>query len=347
MGNIFLLYGILYDADGTTPVANATVKGRNESTGSKISITTDGSGQYILDFGNITGGWNDGDTLTAYTIYTDYESTVSVVATIAIPYSEQNLTLTAVADSSTVVYCTVQDVWDDLDSKTSSDISSDRIIKAIQQAEGLIDLRTLTFFKEVTVTDEVHTGDRYTLDVSPDYLDTLAPGINSRRDSMYGNINNRVATKHKPVVSITALSINQATSDAADSWNALIEQTGSGGDYYLEDSEAGVIDFLTSFPRLGKRSWKVTYVAGHDRDSTDQYVISLLRVIRRLATLIAVKNVITVKSSGSMFDSSNDVKIGTIEIKSGAGSTQSFISTMDTEIIDLWKEVGDFGIEVI
>lgn len=347
MTDIYLIYGILYDDDGTTPLASVTVRGRNERTGNKITTTTDVNGVYILDFGNITGGWKDGDQLTAYVIYSDYEDSETITIDIATAYfTEKNLTLVAIADSTTIDYCTAQDVYDELDAKTSSDISVNRIIKAIQRAEGLIDLKTGTAFKSITVADEVHTGDRYSLDTSPDQLDMFG-GVNIRRDNTFNHFSNRVRTNFHPIVSVTSLSVNSSGFASADSWTALTQQTGSGGDYYLEDAEAGVIDFLNNYPIIGKRSWKVSYTYGYDRDSTDRRVIAMLKVVERLTILLACKSIITTKSTGAIFDTTRDIKIGAIELRGGAQSSSQYLASVEPEIQELWREIGELGIEVI
>ncbi len=255
---------------------------------------------------------------------------------------------TGYSSSEDVDYCTPDDVWQELDGKSSSDISEARVVDAIQQAEGLIDSKTNTFFKEVTVTDEVHTGDRYSLDVSPDYLDTLSPGVNSRRDSSsLGRITNRVKTNINPVISITSLSVNSAGGSAADDWAELTEQEGSSGSFVLEDKESGIIDFLSDYPRLGKRSWKVTYVCGHDPDSSDRKVLSRLLVVKRLCVLLACRHILTTKSSGSLFNTNMDVKIGSIEIKSGSLSSKVYLGSIMPEIGELWKQLGELGVEVV
>ena len=81
-----------------------------------------------------------------------------------------------------------------MDGKTETDISTERVVSSIQRAEGLIDLKTGTFFKAVTLTDETHTADRYNVDISPDFLDSVASMSTLRRDSFSGSVNNRVKT---------------------------------------------------------------------------------------------------------------------------------------------------------
>lgn len=343
-----IIYGQI--TESSTGVNAITVKCRNESTNEVGTTTTDSNGLYQFDLSDTVlfpSGWADGQKITIYTIYSNFEGQETITIALPVYGYEQNIALSAVTDSELIDYCTVQDVYDELDSKTASDISTERIIRSIQRAEGLIDLKTNTSFKSVTVTNEVHTGDRYNLDISPDYLDTLAIRTNSRRDSLMGVVTNRVKTDHAPIISVTSLSVNYAGADESDSWTALTEQTGSGGDFYLESKEAGIIDFLTDYPRTGKRSWKVTYTYGYDRASTDRGIVSLLKVVERLTILLACKSIITTKSTGSMFDSTRDVRIGSIEIKSGAQSASQFLNSITPEIQELWRELGELGIEVV
>lgn len=343
-----IIYGQITESG--SGVNTITVKCRNESTNDVGTTYTDSSGLYLFDLSdsvNFPSGWTDGDQVTVYTIYSNFEGSSTITIALPVYGYLTNTALSAVTDSELIYYCTVQDVYDELDAKTSTDISVARVVNAIQRAEGLIDTKTGTSFKSVTVTNETHTADRYSLDISPDYLDTISSMDTLRRDSMAGAVLNRIKTKYSPIISITSLSVNNAGFDAADSWTALTEQTGSGGDYYLENVDAGIIDFISDYPRLGKRSWKITYAYGYDRTSTDRRVQSLLKVVERLTVLLACKSIITTKSTGSMFDSTRDVRIGTIEIKAGAQSSSQYLKSVEPEIEELWKEVGDHGIEVI
>lgn len=344
-----IIYGEITEND--VAVDTITVKVRNNTTNEVGTYQTDSNGLYIADLSdtnNFPSGWADGQQITIYTIYSNFEGQETITIALPIYGYQQDIELESVTDSNLIAgYCTVQDVYDELDAKTASDIPSDRIIKAIRRAEGLIELKTGTFFTLVTRTDEVHTGDRYSLDISPDYLDTVASTSTLRRDSWGAITHNRVKTEFRPINSITSLSYNTAGATATDSWTALTEQTGSGGNFIVEDADAGVIDFLTVFPRLGKRSWKLTYVVGYDRDSTDRNITKMLKVVERLCILKASQAIISTKSTGSMFDSSNDVRIGSIEIKSGAMSSKSYLTAIEPEIKELWKELGEMGFEII
>lgn len=327
-----------------------TVKCRNESTNDVASGTTDSNGLYLFDLSDsndFPDGWNDGDKVTIYTIFKNFDGQATL--TIALPLFgyQQDITLSAVTDSETIEYCSVQDVYDELDGKTESDISVSRIINAIQRAQGLIDIKANTSFKQVTVTDEVHEVSRYTIETSPVFLDTISPPFNNRIDYWRSGIVNRVKTNFVPIVSISSLSRNQASFNAADDWTALTQQTGSAGDYIIADADAGIIDFLNNYPKFGDRSWKLTYVYGYDRDSTDRKVQSLLFAVERLTILLASKAIITTKTSGAMFDSTRDVKIGAIEIKAGAGSGGQYLRSIQPEINDLWREIAELSVEVI
>jgi len=294
----------------------------------------------------MSDGWADGQQITIYTIYSTFEGQETLTIALPLYGYQQDIALSAVTDSELISYTTVQKVYDEMDGKTATDISAERVVDSIRWAEGLIDVKTGTSFKSITVTDEVHTGDRYSLDVSPDYLDSVASMSTLRRDT-WGAVLNRVRTNFAPIVSVTSLSYNNAGYSAADSWTELTEQTGSGGGFIIEDAEAGIIDFLTTFPKIGKRSWKLTYVYGYDRDATDRKTVTTLLSIERLTTLLAVKYIITSKSSGSTFDSTQDVRIGTIEVKAGAKTGSEYLQSIQPEIDELWRHLGELGIEVI
>ena len=258
-----------------------------------------------------------------------------------------NYFITDETEGDDIDYATVQNVLDELDGKTTSDISEARVTSAIQRAEALIDLKTNTSFKQITVTDEVHTVDRYSIETSPAYLDTINPSYSNRTDYWGGGTQNRVKVNYAPIVSITSLSINSAGYTSADSWTVLTQQTGSSGDYLIADANAGLIDFVSDYPKLGYRSWKITYVYGYDRDSTNRRVIAILGAVRRLTILLASKQIITTKSTGAMFDSTRDVKIGAIEIKAGAMSGRVYLNSIEPEITELWKQIGELIVEVI
>ena len=338
-----IIYGTITESG--SGVDTITVKARNESTNQTLTATTNSSGRYILDAAAFTDGYQDTDIITVYTIYQNFEGQESITVALPIYLYEQDITLSAVSDSESIDYCTVQDVYDELDDKTSTDIAATKVIKAIQRAEALVDLKTGTSFKINTETDEVHSMNRYNADVSPERLDL---GYNwPQRSDRWGWINNRVKVSKTPLISVSSLSKNDASAVNSDSWTALSEQSGSGGDFIIMNKDAGIIDFVNNYPSFGERAWKITYTWGHDPDSTDRDIIARLRVAQRLTILIATRTVLSRKSSGAVFDSTRDIKIGTIEIKGAGQSTSTHIRDIKEEETGLWNALGDLGIEVI
>lgn len=340
-----LIYGLVTESG--SGVNAITVKCRNETTNQILTETTAASGAFVFDLSNMSNGWADGQKITIYTIYQSFEGQVTITIDLPAYGYEQNIALSAVSDSELINYTTVQNVYNELDDKTADDISTARVVQAIQWAEGYINLKTGTFFKEVTLTNETHTVDRYSVETSTDFLDTVASTSTLRRDSGMGLNRNRVKTDFAPIVSVTSLSYNQAGYSEADSWTVLTEQTGSGGGFLVEDHRVGIIDFLTTYPRWGKRGWKITYVAGYDRDSTDEEVKSIISAVERLTTLLAVKSIVTSKSSGGSFESGRSVTIGKISISSGSMSFSQYLRSIQPEIDQLWSQLGNLGVEVI
>src|SRR3990167_9213739 len=124
-----LVYGQVTESGSA--VDTITVKLRNNSTNDVASATTTSDGVYLFDLSDMslfTNGYTDGQSITVYTIYRNFE--VQTTFTIAIPIYgyEKNIALSAVTDSQLIDYCKVQDVYDELDAKTSSDISAARIV---------------------------------------------------------------------------------------------------------------------------------------------------------------------------------------------------------------------------
>ncbi len=343
-----IIYGQVTEDD--VGVDTITIKVRNNTTNDVASFTTNSIGLYVLDLSdgnNFLDGWAIGHTITIYTIFKSFEgSTTFTITSLNYGY-EQNIAVTAVTDSNIIDYCTVQDVYDELDGKTVNDISTERIVNAIQRAEGFIDTKSGTQFKQETITDEVHSVSRYNIETSDTFLDTIGSPYIGRTDYGFGIVRNRVKTNYGPIVSITSLSTNSAGFNAADSYTARTEQTGSGGDFFISNADAREIDFVANYPRLGDRSWKLTYVYGYDRDSTDRRVTSLLKAVERLTILLASKAIISTKTTGAMFDSTRDVKIGAIEVKAGAASGGQYLRSIEPEIIELWKQIGELKVEVI
>ena len=66
----FPVTGYVYDIDGTTKLANATVTARNVTNGEWLPQTAQGTtasdGEYAIDLGNFKSGWSDDDKIQLY-----------------------------------------------------------------------------------------------------------------------------------------------------------------------------------------------------------------------------------------------------------------------------------------
>lgn len=60
----YLVYGTLYENDGSTPDASASLTIKNETTSETLTTTTNSIGQYIFDCANFTSNYADGDYVT-------------------------------------------------------------------------------------------------------------------------------------------------------------------------------------------------------------------------------------------------------------------------------------------
>jgi len=322
--------GTVYSSDGTTAMgAGVIVYLRNESSNEKISTLTDSDGKYFLDAANLAGGYNNGDILTVFVIYSNYEASESHTISGEGGY-EQDLILSEVEDSSTIYYCTVQNVLDELDGKTTSDISAMRIVRAIQRAERIIEDKTGQKFRSVTVTNEIYDWNEYTSWKSPEQLGYVS--VNDRHDYLNAVFNDRFRLNHYPIISITSLEKNEAGANSTDSWTALTEQTGSGGDFVV-DKDTGIIDFINRKPRFGKRSIRVSYTYGYS---------STPKSVERLTILLAVKDILLSKISSSQFDNIENISFEGISITKGTTSATSYIDSINKEIEQLWEIVGTF-----
>ncbi len=327
----YVISGTVYDTDGSTPVNGATVRARNETNNEIISTVSDSNGNYIVDGSNFDSGYLQTDKVTVYVIYTNYEASGTI--NIANDEHTKNLTLVAIADSSLVNYCTVQDVYNALDI-SSTDISAQRIIKAIQWAEARIEEKTRTTFKSTTVT-EYYDFNQVNSFKSPEQMFYM--GWTIRSDHWLMNFNNLFRLNHYPVISITNLWKAGAGANQTDSWTALTEQTGSGGDFIL-DNQTGWIDFVQNIPRYGKRAIKVTYSYGHS--TTPKH-------IERLTVMLAVADIIRVRSSYASFSSAEDISIESLSIRNNSGASASYLRNLQEEINRAWEEVGVMSTDIV
>lgn len=327
----YTVAGYIYDTDGTTPVNGATVRARNETSNEIISVTSNSEGQYIFDLSNFPSGYLFTDKATIYVIYSNLDGS----GTIDLSNDEHtlNITLAVIADSSLINYCTVQDVYNDLDI-ASSDLSAQRVITAIQRAEARINERSNTKFVSTTVT-EYYDFNQWTSTKSAEQLSNI--GFIGRTDYINAFTNNQFQLNHFPIVSITGMWENASSSYMADSWTALTEQTGSGGDY-IADYDTGQVTFVDDKPRYGKRAAKVTYVYGY---------ATTPKQVERLTVLLAILDIVLMRSNNSQFNNSENVSMGDLNITNTAGANVTYIRMLNEMIEIAWDDIDKMNIEMV
>jgi len=325
------VFGIVYDTDGSTAINGATVRVRNETNNEIISGLTDSSGQYILEAANFASGYLETDKLTVYVIYSNLDA--SGTLEISNDEHEKNLTLAVIADSSLINYCTIQDIFDELDI-TETDLTAQRIVKVIQRAESRINEKTQTTFTSTAVT-EYYDFNQYNSVKSPEQMFYL--GTTSRRDYWNTNFNNKFKLKQFPIVSITSLAKNTSSASQTDSWTALTEQSGSGGDFEV-DKVTGWVTFMTNIPRYGQRAIRVIYVYG--------YAV-VPKQVERLTILLAVSDIIRMKASNASFNNSENITISELSISNASGSVSLYLKNLKDEIKEAWEDVGTLIAEMV
>lgn len=330
------VYGKVYDTDGTTLMGSGvTVKLRNETTGELLSASTNSNSEYGLDGGNFASGYSLTDKFTVYTYSENLYKDVTLV--VSEGKHQFNLTLETVTDSSLIYYCTVQDVWDELDEVSATDISARRVIKAIQRAEKEIEEKAQISFRSVTYTNEVYDYNQITTTHSPENLYLYGNNL-SRTDYMNLNYKDRLYISNRPIISVTSLERNTSGETGTDTWESLTEQSGSGGDFVISDTgkRVGYIDFVGNKPRYGKRAVRLTYLAG--------YAVTP-KNIERLAILLSIRDILLSKMSRSFFDSPHGVSLSGIMVDRSTAHV-AYMKMLNEEIDRLFTTIGSEFIAV-
>lgn len=329
----YVVIGTITDTDATNPTG-ARVVMRNDRTGEKINTTTNSNGQYLLDAANLESGYADSDRLTILCSFGDAENESSFLISDYGGGHTINLTLATQAESSDTTYCQIQDVLDELGDKSTSDISYERVRKIILRSEAMIDERTNTKFSSTTATNEEHDLDQYTSWKSPEQLRGYSTDllVGNRNDFMNTSFNDRIKLNKTPIISVTTLQKNTGERAGTDSWTTLTEQTGSGGDFIVDD-DTGIVTFIDNIPALGTRRVRVTYNYGY---------ATVPKVVEDLCILLSVKKVLLSKTHGSQFDSTDSIALEGISISKGISGSVSYMTSLNEQINLLWNQVGDF-----
>jgi len=282
MAGSYPVYGIVYDTDGTTPLASVTVTARNESTNYTITEITNASGEYILDLGNLTGGWNDGDNITVYITYTSKEKVVTFeIDTATYPGGyEQNLTLVSVSISiAQLRYYTIQDFLDFFNLKSyetdaENGIKVQRIIKVGKMVEKGIDEDTGSVFDD-------NEGSYYS---KTEHIDT------DEYQQFYH-------VSKLPVISVTTCATTDSDQETvpdytnnSSSWTSLTE----GTDFVI-DLDTGRIQIVNSTYYPITRRWGLYLVYTYGRSTVPEDIkqLSIIETGLKLLGANVVKSKVT------------------------------------------------------
>jgi len=331
----YQIEGTITDSNSANP-SGIPIIIRNDRTIETISATTDSSGKYLADLGNLTSGYNIGDQITVIARY-GLEDGSESFTTINEAAHTINITTSVILASTDAEYATITEVLEELGDKTTSDISAERVRNNLLRAEAEIDARTGTSFRTNTITDEVYDINTENLYISPNraiggsYLARSDAGVSSGL---------RTQLRHRPLISVTSLSTNGASEVAADDWTARTEHTGTvAGDFNVYKHK-GIIEWLQNTPAFKRRAFKITYTWGIDRDTTDPEEKRKLELVRQLAILIAVRQILMSKGHDSQFEDIDNISLDGISVSGGITDRVVYQKNIRDRIEELFKELG-------
>ena len=268
----------LYDTDGTTVAVSKLVTARNETTNETINNTTNGSGQTILNIGNLASGYSDGDVITIYsvdgsnTVYTTHIVDISAGSfTTSLTYID-----TSVADSTELRYFTATEFREFYCLTAYNASSAPEGIKTVQierigeGVEGEIDRIIQQKFDDndgsnYTSTNEYHNAiDMYQKDYFSDW---------------------------GPILSVSKFEVNEEAEGLTPTWNDLVEK---GTQYYSVDLETGRFRIEDSiyYPLRGARQVRLTYTYGASSVPKDIKRLAMLMTGREMGSANLVANAI-------------------------------------------------------
>ena len=147
--------------------------------------------------------------------------------------------------------------------------------------------------------------------------------------------NSTTATAHanNSYVTMLRISRNQQAGSNADDWEDLEPQRGGGGDYIVNNN-IGIVTVMDKHPSTGFRKVKASYTYG---------LITVPKTVERLAILLSVRDILISKTTGSQFDSQDNISLEGISITKGTSSSITYLNSINEEIKMLWSVVGNMG----
>ena len=281
MAEQYAIYGKLYETDGSTAVSGATVKLRHERTQEKLTFTTSSTGEFMFNLGDLTEGWSDGDVVTLYVIYTNYEKAVSITidtSTYSARY-EQNLTLVAVTTEPQLNLFNVQEFLDTFglvtyDSDNERGIKVDIIINVGKSIEAAIE--------DITNRKWDNNSGNYTTATNEYHNATGAPATWPESVGS-ANVSSQKTyfTKHTPIQSLTTFEVNKNSPNSTADWETLTEEDNQ---IKVKNSIGRIeITDASDYPAAGKDQVRITYTYGESSVPEDIKRLAILMTGRALA----------------------------------------------------------------
>jgi len=219
----------------------------------------------------------------------------------------------------------------DINSYLGEDLSTDttptltQVETYITRAESEIDEVTGTSWTTKTVTGELYDYDEYSVFVKNPTLAKVG-----RIDTFFTPINNQFKLNNSPIITVTSLEVNVGTA-TSPSWKTLTE-----GTEFIVYKDEGVITFISSegLPVEKYQSIRISYTYGHSTVS---------ELVKKLATLLVVREVMRSKQTEATFVSADSISIETISISKSSRDSVELLGSLDKEIEKLFERVGNIN----
>ena len=297
-----LLIGLTIEQPADTAKANIQVTCRNETTNESKTDNTASDGKVIFNVGDLSdypAGWNVGDKINVFSLYTGWENSFSFT----IPSAGTTITLRDTAGvsvgsfiggqgmtngilvltespaSPSLRYYTSQEFLDYYNLKTK-DIDAENGINLLQlnligqQVEQEID--SLTNSKFDNNSGSYYSSSAIEGGESPEYHD--ARSVNQKE----------YFTDFIPINSVTTFQINQNAEGGTPNWATLTEASNE----IAIDKATGRISIVNSakYAQKGTRHVRITYVFGRSSAPQDIKLLAIMMTGRRMVQSAFIKS---------------------------------------------------------
>ncbi len=191
----------------------------------------------------------------------------------------------------------------------------------ITRAEAEVDEMTGTSWTSQTRTADLYDYDEYSVFVKSPQSRQVG-----RVDNFFAPVRNYFKLNYYPIISVTSLEVNKGSVQSAN-WITLTEGTD-----FIKYSDEGVITFISSeaLPVENYQGIRITYTYGHS---------VVTEPIKRLATLLTVREVMRTKQTEATFVSADSISIETISISKSTRENVELMNSLQKEIDELIDKV--------